>query len=76
MHFAYRAITVFGRPFQSLSAIQQFCNFPTPLQWNHEASHDPEYTTLAGLAYIRFRLFRVRSPLLAESRLISTPVGT
>ena len=41
-----------------------------------EASHNPEYTTLAGLTYIRFGLIRVRSPLLAESQLMSIPRGT
>ena len=39
-------------------------------------SHDPEHATPAGLAHIRFSLFRFRSPLLTESRLFSLPVGT
>ena len=33
-------------------------------------------TTPEALACLRFRLFRFRSPLLSESRLISFPVGT
>ena len=39
-------------------------------------SHDPFPATPAGLALERFRLIRVRSPLLADSRLISLPRGT
>jgi hypothetical protein len=39
-------------------------------------SHDPTQATPAGLTLAWFRLFRVRSPLLAESRLISLPRGT
>lgn len=31
---------------------------------------------LSAIAHIRFGLFRVRSPLLTESRLFSFPVGT
>ena len=36
----------------------------------------PTQLTLAGIALHRFRLFRVRSPLLAESQLMSFPAGT
>ena len=47
--------------------------FPTPF------SYAPEYTFLSEprrYCYPRFSLFRFRSPLLAESRLISLPSGT
>ena len=37
---------------------------------------DPSHTTHTGLAYVRFRLFPFRSPLLGESRLLSFPAGT
>src|SRR5206468_2529773 len=37
---------------------------------------NPEHTTHTGLAYVRFRLVPFRSPLLGESRLLSTPSGT
>ena len=39
-------------------------------------SYNPAHATPAGLAHGRFRLLRVRSPLLAESRLMSLPRGT
>ena len=39
-------------------------------------SYNPRPATPAGLAPVGFGLLRVRSPLLAESRLISTPRGT
>ena len=39
-------------------------------------SHNPDTATPAGLAQYWFGLFRVRSPLLTESRLFSLPVGT
>ena len=37
---------------------------------------NPEHTTHTGLAYVRFRLIPFRSPLLGESRLLSSPSGT
>ena len=58
------------------SAINQFCNFPTDPEIRPIEPHDPEYTTLPGLTYIRFGLFPVRSPLLGESLLFSFPAGT
>ena len=58
------------------SAINQFCNFPTDPEIRQIEPHDPEYTTLPGLTYIRFGLFPVRSPLLGESLLFSLPAGT
>ncbi|GBL31413.1 hypothetical protein EMGBS11_03980 [Actinomycetota bacterium] len=39
-------------------------------------SLNPDTATPAGLAQYWFGLFRVRSPLLTESRLFSLPVGT
>ena len=47
--------------------------FPTPF------GYAPAYTFLSEprrYCYLRFSLFRFRSPLLAESRLISLPSGT
>ena len=38
--------------------------------------HNPASTTSTDLAWLRFGLIPVRSPLLRESRLISTPRGT
>jgi hypothetical protein len=58
----YRTVTFCGAPFQALRSGLAFpkCGPTTP----------------AALTCHRFRLFRVRSPLLTESRLISSPVGT
>jgi hypothetical protein len=62
MSFAYGAITLFGRPFQTVPLPTRVpCRSPT---------------TPAGIASHRFRLFPLRSPLLRESRLISFPSGT
>ena len=60
--FGYGAVTLSGRPFQTILL---------PIQVPHWSP-----TTPAGIASRRFRLFPVRSPLLGESRLISIPPGT
>lgn len=64
------------RVFPDSSTIYQFCNFPTNPKLRPIASHDPGYTTLSGLTYIRFGLIPVRSPLLGKSRLFSFPEDT
>ena len=59
----YRAVTVYGRSFQ----IVQLCSwFVTPC--------DGPYNPTVQARW--FGLFRVRSPLLAESLLFSFPLGT
>eukprot|EP00825_Cyclidium_porcatum_P040550 TRINITY_DN514_c0_g1_i4.p2 TRINITY_DN514_c0_g1~~TRINITY_DN514_c0_g1_i4.p2 ORF type:complete len:198 (-),score=-16.86 TRINITY_DN514_c0_g1_i4:24-617(-) len=61
-HYLYRTITFFGIPFQvSLIYVSSQCLSPT---------------TPKMPQHYRFGLFRVRSPLLAESLLFSTPMGT
>ena len=61
MTVAYRAVTVFGAPFQGTSA-----GVATPVRGSYNpAGHAP-----------RFGLLPFRSPLLPESRLISLPPGT
>ena len=62
--------------FPADSAINQICNFPTDPKLRPIEPHDPEYTTLSGLTYIRFGLFPFRSPLLWESQLLSVPADT
>ena len=74
--FAYGAITLYGGSFQRPSARLMICNSPQGLQTPHAMSHDPDQATPAGLAPGRFVLFRVRSPLLTESLLLSLPGGT
>ena len=61
LSFAYRAFTFYGGTFQNL-----LLERTSPCY----VSHNP------GSQATRFGLIRVRSPLLAESRLISTPLGT
>ncbi len=60
--FAYGAITLYGRPFQTALL---------SIQVSHRGPTTPE-----GIASRRFRLFPVRSPLLGESLLFSVPGGT
>ena len=62
-HVAYGAVTLYGRPFQTFRLC---CWFVTP--------YDRPYNPAVHAR--RFGLFRVRSPLLAESLLFSLPVGT
>ena len=59
----YRAVTVYGGPFQTLRLT---CWFVTP----YDGPYNP------AVHARRFGLFRVRSPLLAESLLFSLPEGT
>ena len=61
--FQYGAVTLFGRPFQTAST-----NLRSPTSW----SCNPRLS----FRITWFRLFRFRSPLLAESRLFSLPPGT
>jgi hypothetical protein len=60
--FAYGAITLFGRSFQTV---------PLSLGVSRRGP-----TTPAGITSRRFGLFPFRSSLLRESRLISFPPGT
>ena len=61
LYFTYRTFTFFGRLSQNRSII--LCS-------RFSQSEPQRY------CYRRFSLFRFRSPLLAESRLISLPPGT
>ena len=76
--FIYGAITLYGRPFQTVRLtlscpsfnllIRSLSGAPSGLLW----SCNPRLSF--RIAW--FRLFRVRSPLLSESRLFSLPSGT
>ena len=74
MHFAYRAITVYGRPFH---ADLLYMTFVTPRMNCNPSRQIPQPRTCNAcrLTHIRFGLFRVRSPLLTESFLLSFPAG-
>ena len=63
MDAVYRAVTVYGRPFQTFQLSRWFV---TP----YDGPYNP------AVHARRFGLFRVRSPLLAESLLFSSPAGT
>ena len=76
MPFVYGALTPYGVPFQNTSTRQQICNSARGLVPPHPISHDPRPATPPGLALDRFRLIPFRSPLLRESRLLSSPRGT
>ena len=78
--FTYAAVTLCGRPFQT---VQLMLSYPSFYQENPEPvagfclllilwSCNPRLSF--RIAW--FRLFRVRSPLLSESRLFSSPLGT
>ena len=62
--------------FPDTSANQMFCNSPAHLQMSHAEPRNPYQATLAGLHLIGLGYFRVRSPLLTESLLLSLPQGT
>ena len=62
IHFAYGAFTLFDRPSQNRSAMDGVFDF---------AGHP--HAALQPRTEVRFGLLPVRSPLLGESRLISTP---
>ena len=64
------------RAFPGPSTINGFVNFPRDPQIPPTTPHNPQDTTPAGLAYLRFGLFPFRSPLLWESLLLSFPGGT
>src|SRR5437867_396675 len=65
--FAYAAIMLYGGAFQNSSATVWLCNSPERLPPLQNKSHDSRKATLTGLTLCKFRLFRVRSPLLTES---------
>src|SRR6266436_496694 len=58
------------------SARNSVYHSPASSQRRHVRPCNTVDTTLASLAYRRFRLFPLRSPLLGESRLLSLPPGT
>ena len=65
--FAYGAFTLCGQPFQDCSTTLLVCN-------SSASRPNRPYNPTVQARW--FGLFRVRSPLLAESLLISVPVGT
>ena len=73
--YTYRTLTYSGRPSQTTSAKH--------LNWSPQADRPrplhpttPHAQPLSGITHTRFSLIHVRSPLLAESLLFSSPTGT
>ena len=64
------------RRFPTSSATQTICNSPPKRQLQLSGPSTPHAQRLPAITRIRFGLFRFRSPLLTESRLLSLPAGT
>ena len=74
--FCVHGCHILWHHFPEVSARRRFGNFPAGSQPRPSTSHNPEYTTVATLTCIRFRLVPVRSPLLRKSQLLYFPGGT
>src|ERR1043165_4539403 len=75
--FTYGAVTLYGRPFQTVRLTLSYPSFTRSALCFHKAQRiwgpcNPRFS----LRITWFRLFRFRSPLLSESRLFSLPLGT
>jgi hypothetical protein len=74
--FAYGAITLYGRPFQTVRLLRPFVT-PRRRGSSFQARPaTPDGQRLPAFTPIRFGLVPFRSPLLRESRLISFPPPT
>ena len=74
--FRLRGYHPLWRPVPRPSARQVVCNSPDPPQRIQARPATPTWQRLRAITPDRFGLFRVRSPLLAESLLFSLPGGT
>ena len=76
--FTYAAVTLFGRPFQTVRLTLSCPSFNLPIASFCEATRRLLWSCNPKLSFriAWFRLFRFRSPLLSESRLFSLPSGT
>lgn len=73
-HFGYGAGTHSGRPFKTVHLYPRITF--TARQSSTESPTTPNMQRLPAITHAGFSLFRFRSPLLTESRLLSLPVGT
>lgn len=73
-HFGYGAGTHSGRPFKTVHLYRRITF--AARQNSTESPTTPNTQLLPDITRTRFSLFRFRSPLLTESRLLSLPVGT
>ncbi len=74
--FAYRGVTFCAGPFACPSATTMIFYFLPGRQPRLNGPSTPRTQRLTAVTRARFGLFRFRSPLLTESRLLSLPVGT
>jgi hypothetical protein len=74
--FAYRTLTLYGRPFQTLRLTHDFLTVRPDGSPITAHPTTPNTQRLPAITCARFRLIRFRSPLLTESLLFSLPTGT
>ena len=74
--FVYRAVTFCGGPFAGPSTNAGLCHSLSDRQIRLVGPTTPVTQRLPAITRDWFSLFRFRSPLLTESRLLSLPVGT
>ena len=73
-HFDYGVGTLYDWPFNAIRLYLLVT--PAARQNNMKSPTTPNTQLLPDITRTRFSLFRFRSPLLTESRLLSLPVGT
>ena len=73
-HFDYGVRTLYDRPFKAVRLYLLVTS--TTRQNDQKSPTTPNVQRLPAITHARFSLFRFRSPLLTESRLLSLPVGT
>ena len=73
-HFDYGAGTHYGPPFKTVRLYRHITS--NTRQNVQKSPATPGMQRLPAITHTRFGLFRFRSPLLTESRLLSLPVGT
>ena len=76
MAYVYRSVTFYAVPSQATSTSTIIFDSLTDRQFRLNGPSTPDTQRLSAITRVWFGLFRVRSPLLTESRLFSFPVGT
>jgi hypothetical protein len=74
--YTYGAITLYGATFQWTSTSHLVSYSASSRQTEPNGPTTPDTQRLPAITRTWFGLFRFRSPLLTESRLLSLPVGT
>ena len=75
-HFVYGGLTLCAGPFACPSTMTTVSDSLPKCQLRLDGPTTPIMQRLTAITHDRFSLFRFRSPLLTESRLLSLPVGT